>query len=71
VDGDLFSGFRNCYILLYFQELLYFQNEVLNVSLLYLKNVFSASLLRSSVSHDPLEIILMCWFGTQERHFLL
>ncbi len=24
---------------------------------------FSASLLQSSVSHDPSEIILICWFG--------
>jgi len=27
---------------------------------------FSASLLQSSVSHDPSEIILICWFGAQE-----
>jgi len=27
---------------------------------------FSASLLHSSVSRDPSEIILMCWFGAQE-----
>ncbi len=27
---------------------------------------FSASLLQFSVSLDPSEIILMCWFGAQE-----
>jgi len=28
---------------------------------------FLASLLQSSVSHDPSEIILICWFGAQEE----
>jgi len=27
------------------------------------ETTFSASLLQSSVSHDPSEIILICWFG--------
>ncbi len=27
---------------------------------------FRQSLLQSSVSHDPAEIILKCWFGAQE-----
>ncbi len=30
------------------------------------KAKFSASLLQSSVSHDPSEIILICWFCAQE-----
>jgi len=30
-----------------------------------IKAVFSASLLQSSVSHDPLEIILIWWFDAQ------
>ncbi len=30
---------------------------------------FSASLLQSSVSHDPSEIILICWFAAQETFF--
>jgi len=30
------------------------------------KAEFSASLLQSSVSHDPSENILMCWFAAQE-----
>ncbi len=30
------------------------------------KAVFSASSLQSSVSHDPSEIILICWFAAQE-----
>ncbi len=33
---------------------------------LWCKAEFSASLLRSSVSHDPSEIILKCWFAAQE-----
>jgi len=32
---------------------------------------FSASLLQSSVSHDPSEIILIWWFGAQETVHLI
>ncbi len=35
------------------------------------KTEFSASLLQSSVSHDPSEIILICWFGAEERALFL
>ncbi len=35
-----------------------------------IKAEFSASLLQSSVSHDPLEIILICWFAAK-KHLLL
>jgi len=31
------------------------------------KAEISASLLQSSVPHDPSEIILICWFGDQEN----
>ncbi len=31
-----------------------------------IKDEFSASLLQSSVSHDPSEIIIICWFAVQE-----
>ncbi len=31
------------------------------------KAEFSASLPQSSVSHDPSEIILICWFAVQEK----
>jgi len=31
-----------------------------------IKAEFSASLLQSSVSHDPSEIILICWFDVYE-----
>ncbi len=34
--------------------------------LLWSKAEFSASLLQSLVSHDPSEIILICWFAAQE-----
>ncbi len=30
-----------------------------------IKAEFSASLLQSSVSHDPSELILICWFAAQ------
>ncbi len=32
---------------------------------------FSASLLQSSVSHDPSEIILICWFAAQETFLII
>ncbi len=36
---------------------------------MWCKAEFSASLLQSSVSHDPSEIILTCWFASQEKLF--
>ncbi len=38
---------------------------------LWYKAAFSASLLQSSVSHDPSEIILIYWFAAQENFLLL
>ncbi len=35
-----------------------------------IKAEFSASLLQSSVSHDPSEIIL-CWFAAQETFIII
>ncbi len=32
---------------------------------------FQQPLLQSSVSHDPSEIILICWFGAQETFLLI
>ncbi len=32
---------------------------------------FHQLLLQASISHDPSEIILMCWFGAQETYLLL
>ncbi len=31
------------------------------------KSEFSASLFQSSVAHDPSQILLIWWFGVQER----
>ncbi len=31
-----------------------------------IKAEFSASLLQSLISHDPSEIILICWFAAQD-----
>ncbi len=36
-----------------------------------IKAVFSASLLQSSVSHDPSEIILIYWFPAQETFLII
>ncbi len=35
------------------------------------KAEFSASLLQSSVSHDPSEIILICWYAVQETFLII
>ncbi len=35
------------------------------------KTEFSASLLQSSVSHDPSEIILICWFAAKETFIII
>ncbi len=35
------------------------------------KAEFSASFLQSSVSHDPSEIILICWFAAQETFLII
>ncbi len=35
------------------------------------KSEFSAAIIQSSVSHDSLEIILICWLGSQETFLLL
>ncbi len=36
-----------------------------------IKAEFSASFLQSSVSHDPSEIILICWFAAQETFIII
>jgi len=33
--------------------------------------IYIASLLQSSVSHDPSEIILICWFAAQETSLIM
>ncbi len=38
---------------------------------LWYKAEFSASLLQFSVSHDPSEIILICWFAAQETFLII
>ncbi len=35
------------------------------------KLIFLASLLESLVSHDPSEIIVICWFGAQETFLII
>ncbi len=53
--------FANIYIYIY--------SEIQLIALI--KAVFSASLLQSSVSHDPSEIILICWFAAQETFLII
>ncbi len=36
-----------------------------------IKAVFSASLLKSSVSHDPPEIILIFWLAANKKTFII
>jgi len=36
-----------------------------------IKAVFSASLLQSSVSHDPLEIMIIWWFDDKETFIII
>jgi len=38
---------------------------------LWRKAEFSASFLQSSVSHDPSEIFLICWFEAQETFLII
>ncbi len=38
---------------------------------MYSNAKLTASLLRSSVSHDPSEIILICWFAAQESFLII
>ncbi len=46
----------------------YFNTHRSNL-LLWCKAEFFASLLQSSVSHDPSEIILICWFRAQQTSY--
>ncbi len=36
-----------------------------------IKAEFLSSLLQSSVSHDPSEIIIICWFAAQEKCLII
>ncbi len=43
--------------------------KLLYYEILHLKELFS--ILKSSVSHDPSEIILICWFAAQETWIII
>ncbi len=62
---------KNSYIVKYYYNLK--ESLFCSFFLIYCNGIaeFSASLLQSSVSHDPSEINLICWFGVQETFFLL
>ncbi len=55
---------KNCQILLSLKIAVFYVNIIE-------KAVFSASLLQSSVSHDPSEIIIICWFAAQEIFLII
>ncbi len=66
--------FKNSKIVKYFYNLKWLfsisvYNKILFISVI--KAEFSASLLQSSVSHDPSEIILICWFDAQETFIII
>ncbi len=60
------SNIVKCYYylqqLIYFNTLIYFKQFIPVIA----KLNFQQPLLKSPVSHDPSEIILICWFGAQE-----
>ncbi len=45
--------------------------NILKCNLFLWEKLFSASLLQSSVSHDPSEIILICWFAAQQTFLII
>ncbi len=54
ITWEFITIWNNCFLFKYILKCNLF---------LWSKAVFSASLLQSSVSHDPSEIILICWFA--------
>ncbi len=65
----------SCEILLQFQIMVFYFNVYFQYNLLLWCNAeFPAvinSSLQSSVSHDPSEIILICWFAAQETFLII
>ncbi len=57
---------KNCNIVIYNSSIIKIEYILKCNLFLWRKAEFSASLLQSSVSHDPLDIILICWFTAQE-----
>ncbi len=52
----------NCFFFIYISNVIYFCNASAE---------FSAPLLQSSVSHDPSEIILICWIDAKETFLII
>ncbi len=50
---------------------MYKNSNVLKYCFIDGQTEYSASLLQSSVSHDPSEIILICWFAAQETFLII
>ncbi len=65
-----FKFYINLYIYLFIFLLFYYLLNYLFIYYLFIYT-FSASLLQSSVSHDPSEIILICWFAAQEMYLVI
>ncbi len=64
VKTVIFTSYYNLKLL--FPILVHFKMLFISV----IKAESSASLLLSSVSHDPSEIILICWFAAQETSII-
>ncbi len=61
---------KDCEILFQFIITVFYLNIYSNV-FLWCKAEFSASLLQSSLSHDPSEITLIRWFSAQETFLII
>ncbi len=55
----------------YISKVFQFMTPLKSNLFLWSKAEFSESLLQSSVSHDPSEIILKCWFAAQETLLII
>ncbi len=62
----MFQHFRNsgCITTIYYLN-------IFNLFIYSCDSKAELSLLQSSVSHDPSEIILICWFGAQETFTII
>ncbi len=63
---------KNCNIVKYYSLKELFSIYIVKYNwFLWCKAEFSASLLQSTVSHDPSEIILICWFAAQGTFLII
>ncbi len=73
-NGDLHHSYQNQHVFMWFCNtviLWYIITISNNYFIPVIKAEFSASLLQSSVSHDPSEIILIYWFAAQKTFLII